>query len=445
MPTSDWPSVVLYVLIATLLLCVRVACAQDVPAETLLQSNALFAQGKRELDANQVPAACASFAESYRLLPRGGTLLNLGLCREREGRTAEAWRVLRAAQAVAQREGRDDRIPLAREHIALLEAQLTFAALALPHDIDPSLVALRLDGGAIAREEWNAVPLEPGEHVFSAEALGFQSWSTKLAIGAAPARIVVSIGPLVPNTALALENPAPTYQPYTGPYAYAPLRKAEDPGERAARLERQRLALEGWFAEFGMLITVTRDEDAYGKTLRAFDYDVQSRSRVGLDLGAGWMLSRRFGLTLHYSKLEARRYEIESVGPPKPNDGDRYVYSYHSQAVTAGARFRQPIVSHWVVFYAELTLGLAFTKSLLEYEVQAGTTYVPERDDKRSRAFALRALLGFQFGFTTHFGAFLAGGWTHAPTLENAIGETHDAGGPTILTGLRLNSVTGGW
>ncbi|MET0282893.1 MAG: hypothetical protein ABW352_00425, partial [Polyangiales bacterium] len=264
MPTSDWPSIALFVLVSALLFCVRVACAQDVPAETLLQSNALFAQGKRELDANQLPAACASFAESYRLVPRGGTLLNLGLCREREGRSEEAWRVLRAALAVAQREGREDRVPLAREHIGALEAQLSFAAIALPHDVDPSLVALRLDGAAIAREEWNAVPLAPGEHVFSAEAVGFESWSTKIVIGAAPSRLVVSIGPLVPHSALGLESPPPSYRPYSGPYSsYAPPPPPfrEDESVRAARLARQRLALEGWFTELSMLVTATRDDD----------------------------------------------------------------------------------------------------------------------------------------------------------------------------------------
>jgi hypothetical protein len=442
MPTSDWPSVLLFVLVTALLFCVRVACAQDVPAETLLQSNALFAQGKRELDANQVPAACASFAESYRLLPRGGTLLNLGLCREREGRSAEAWRVLRAAQAIAQREGRDDRIPLAREHIAALEAQLTFAAIALPHDIDPSLVALRLDGNAIAREEWNAVPLEPGQHVFSAEALGFQSWATKLEIGQAPARIVVPIGPLVPNTALDLESPTPVYRPYI-----APPRKQEDPSEHAARLDRQRLALEGWFVEAGLHVVGAPWTDDYTRTLSAFQYDEPEVRRVGLDLGLGWMLSRRLGLVLHYTQLESRRYPTRgpNYAEPEPGSGNRYVFSWHTQAVTAGARFRQPLASHWLVLFGEVTAGMAFTKSLLEYEVAAGASYLPERDDELTSAFSLRALVGFTCGFTPHFGAFMAGGWGFAPTLKNEIGETHDGAGAMFLTGLRLNSVTGGW
>jgi hypothetical protein len=436
-------------LLILILLCVQVASAQDAPPETLLQSNALFAQGKRELDENQVAAACASFAESYRLLPRGGTLLNLGLCREREGQLAEAWRILRAALAIAQREGREDRVPLAREHIGVLESQLSFAALALPHDIDPSLVALRLDGSAIAREEWNGVPLAPGQHTFSAEAVGFQSWSTTLSIGAAPQRLVVSIGPLVPNSALALESPPnvqtmPFYQPYGTPYFVAPK---EDPAAREARLAEQRLALEGWFLELAIGVTASRSGDPFVKTLRAFDYAETDVVRLNVDAALGVMLSRNFGLVFHYDRLESRRYEVQdqTYQPYKAGTGKRYVYSWDTQAVLAGLRFRQPIASHYVVFFAEACAGLAFTRSLLEYETLAGSGYLAQRDDERDRSLALRGLAGFQFGFVRNAGVFLAGGYAWAPTLSNEVGQTHNGGGPIFLTGLRLHSVKGWW
>jgi hypothetical protein len=395
-------------------------------------------------------------------MPRGGTLLNLGLCREREGRLAEAWRLLRAALSVAQREGRDDRVPLAREHIAALEGQLSFAAIALPHDIDPSLVALRLDGGAILREEWTGVPLEPGEHVVSAEAVGFQSWSTKFSIGSVPSRLVVPIGPLVPNSALALDAPrsGPTASPgsgYTGnyqPYPYLqqqpsyPQRKPEDPAERQARLVQQRLALEGWFAELGIGVTTSREGDDFVKTLRAFDYKWSEGTRLNVDASAGFMLTRRFGLVFHYNKLEDQRYAVvddDGFTTPSAGMGKRYVYSWHSQAVMAGLRLRQPLASHWVVLFADLTAGLAFTVSALEYEVAAGSSYLSKRDDERTRSLALRGIAGFQFGITPHVGLFMAGGFTYAPTLTNRIDETHDAGGAVFLTGIRLNSVHGGW
>ncbi|HEY6881442.1 MAG TPA: hypothetical protein VI299_25630 [Polyangiales bacterium] len=431
------------------LFCASVAGAQEVPPETLLSSNALFAQGKRELSANQIPAACASFAESHRLLPRGGTLLNLGLCREQEGQLAEAWRVLRAALAVAQREAREDRVPLAREHIAALESRLSFASVALPHDIDPSLVALRLDGGAIAREEWNGVPLAPGEHTFSAEAVGFQRWSTKLTIGEVPTRLVVPIGPLVPTAALPLETPPEAKLPSPQPLSTTPLHvdRPEDPAVRSARLAEQRLALEGWFVELGIGFTGSRLADPYVKTLRAFDYDDTNLVRLNADAALGMMLSRRFGVVFHYDRLESRRYQVgaDSLRPPAAGSGERYVFSWQTQAVMAGVRFRQPIASHWLVFFAEATAGLAFTRSALEYETRQGASYLPQRDNERDRSVALRGLAGLDVGFVRHFGAFLAAGYAYAPTLTNEIGETHNGGGPVFLTGLRVNSVKGWW
>jgi hypothetical protein len=458
MPTSDWPPLACrrgatWITLAWLLMVSSARAQDDVSPETLLQSNALFADGKRELDAGNVGAGCAAFAESYRLLPRGGTLLNLGLCREREGRLAEAWRVLRAALATAQRDGRDDRIPLAREHIAALEGQLSFAALALPHDVDPSLVALRLDGAAIPREEWNAVPLQPGEHVVSAEAVGFQSWATKLTVGPAPARLMVSVGPLTAvgqreplPQAMPMYVPAPTYGP-APTYALPPPRVQEAPEARALRLEEQRLAAEGWFLEASLGVTASHLEDEFVQTLHAFDYEESNSNRLNGDLGLGLMLTRNIGLVLHYVRLEKRRYAVmnEYYATEEPGTGDRYVYSWHTQAALIGLRLRQPLASRWVVAFADLTVGLGWTKSALEYEVAAGAGFLSERDNARHRSVAVRGLVGLQFGFTRHFGAFIAGGYAYAPTLRNEIDQAHDAGGGVFLTGLRLNSVKGWW
>jgi hypothetical protein len=420
--------------------------AQSVAPETLLQSNAMFAQGKRELAQGQTAAACVSFAQSFRLVPRGGTLLNLGLCREQEGSLSEAYRLLRSALTVAQREGREDRVPLAREHIAALESRLSFAALALPHDIDPSLVALRVDSGAIAQEEWTGVPLEPGEHVLTAEAVGFESWSTKLSVGTTPARLVVPIGPLSPTAgpgaaSAAARAPAPPAAHPLAPVAYEPLRKPEASAARAARAAVQRAALEGWFVEASLGITASMVADSYVKTLRAFDYSESELARATLDAALGYMLTRRLGLVFHYARLERRRYDT----PGQAMTGQRYVFSWHTQAVMAGLRFRQPIASHWLVAFADLTAGLSFSVSALQYEVSAGAGYLSQRDDQRDRSVALRGIAGLQFGFTEHVGAFIAGGYAYAPALVNLVHERHDSGGPVFLTGLRLNSVKGWW
>jgi Flp pilus assembly protein TadD len=97
------------------------------PDEPTARSNGLFAEGKRLLSKGDVPAACARFAESHRLAPRGGTLLNLGLCHEREGKLEDARRELAEALIRAQKDGRADREPIAREHLAAVESRLAGA------------------------------------------------------------------------------------------------------------------------------------------------------------------------------------------------------------------------------------------------------------------------------------------------------------------------------
>ena len=54
-------------------------------------ADVLFRRAKDALAAGNVDGACASFAESQRLDPAAGTLLNLADCEEKQGKLATAW------------------------------------------------------------------------------------------------------------------------------------------------------------------------------------------------------------------------------------------------------------------------------------------------------------------------------------------------------------------
>ena len=79
-----------------LLLAILSGSALAQQSSTLEASNARFDDGKL-LKEGKVPEACAAFEESYRLAPRAGTLLNLGLCHEQEGKLVVARRELAEA------------------------------------------------------------------------------------------------------------------------------------------------------------------------------------------------------------------------------------------------------------------------------------------------------------------------------------------------------------
>ncbi len=169
------------------------------PADPLARANALFDEGKQLQKDGKIAEACERYLESYRLSPRGGTLLNAGLCHEQEGKLLVARRELRDALALAKRDGRSDREPVAAEHLTAVEAKLSWARIVPPKNAEPSLVEIRVDDAPIPREDWARVPLMPGAHVVLASAHGFKNREAKITIApGAPQAPVVQLEPFEP-------------------------------------------------------------------------------------------------------------------------------------------------------------------------------------------------------------------------------------------------------
>ena len=59
--------------------------AEGTPEEKAV-ATALFKEARELMDRGEIAAACDKFAESQRLEPAGGTLLNLAVCNEKRGR-----------------------------------------------------------------------------------------------------------------------------------------------------------------------------------------------------------------------------------------------------------------------------------------------------------------------------------------------------------------------
>ena len=205
---------------ALLLLLSGAARAED----SLAASNARFDDGKRLLNGKRllkegkVAEACAAFAESQRLAPRAGTLLNLGLCHEQEGKLIDARRELIEARALAQSANNQARVTLASQHLTAIEAKLSWLELVPPPNVDQGLVTLSVDGVALEKTGWQKVPVEAGRHVVSAAAPGFARQDLELSIGQKPERRSVSFEALAPET-------APATAPATPPRRQLPPRQ----------------------------------------------------------------------------------------------------------------------------------------------------------------------------------------------------------------------------
>src|SRR5690606_208393 len=87
-------------------------------------ADALFTAARELVESGEYEAACPKFKESHQLDPGVGTLLTLGLCYEKLGKTTSAWSSYREAAALARKQGDEAREKFARSEVSRLDAQL---------------------------------------------------------------------------------------------------------------------------------------------------------------------------------------------------------------------------------------------------------------------------------------------------------------------------------
>jgi len=206
-------SLVLAALGGVLLGTPRPAAAGDMAA-----AEVLFREGRRLLDSGQLAAACAKFAESQRLDPSSGTLLNLADCHEREGKVATAWAEFLSASRLARTQAEDARAAEAKRRADELEPRLSYLSVTVAEPSSGMVIYrddIELDAAALA----SRLPVDPGEHVIRATAPGCQEWSRPLSVGMEPGHQTVTIPPLEKEAPPAPEPPA-------APPAAAPPRPA---------------------------------------------------------------------------------------------------------------------------------------------------------------------------------------------------------------------------
>jgi hypothetical protein len=146
-------------------------------------ATALFREGRALMVAGRFAEACPKLAESQRLDPGGGTILNLALCHEQEGHLARSWSEFNEAIAFARRDRRADREAEAAEHVAQLEPRLSRLTIVVPGAARTSGLRVELDGRALEPASWSlAIPLDAGEHVVGASAPGHAPFTTTVSV-----------------------------------------------------------------------------------------------------------------------------------------------------------------------------------------------------------------------------------------------------------------------
>ncbi len=210
------------------LVFVSYARADPSPTDRNL-AQTLFDQARELMGAGKYNEACAKFAESQRLDPGGGTLLNLALCHEKQGKIATAWADFHEALSAALRDRRKEREKLAREHLQTLEPRLPKLTLQVAQPVATAM-ELKIDGAPVARTAWGAaVPIDPASHVIQATAPGKKPWSATFTMREAEQRTtsvpLLDDEPQAPAAAASAARPRtndveerPSSRPRTGAY-----------------------------------------------------------------------------------------------------------------------------------------------------------------------------------------------------------------------------------
>jgi hypothetical protein len=154
-----------------------------------------FHEAEQKFDGGDVAGACAQWAESLRLAPKLGTLLNLALCHEQQGKLATAWTEYHRGAAWAAQTGQKDRQDFAHQHAMVLEKKMPRIMLQLPRARE--IGTLEIDGEPLPEADWYLpIYLDPGDHTIAVSAPGKVRRAIGISVLPFPSAQAVTIAPL---------------------------------------------------------------------------------------------------------------------------------------------------------------------------------------------------------------------------------------------------------
>jgi hypothetical protein len=152
------------------------------------EAEALYSKGK-------IAEACDLFEESNRLEPSAGTLINLGLCKEKLGKLASALAAFQDARARAKS---PDKKKKAAEGVAALQARVSRLTVAVAPEAGAPGLTVSRDGERIdASDLGKPVPVDGGSYEIAASAPGYRPWSTSIRVAPQRDKARVSVPRLV--------------------------------------------------------------------------------------------------------------------------------------------------------------------------------------------------------------------------------------------------------
>ncbi len=180
-----------------------VAHAQSAVPENQVLAQSLFDDAVALMRDGRYVEACPKFAESHRLDPAGGTVINLAYCLEKQKKLASAYAAYSDAVSFAIRDGRKEREATARERVQAIAPLLSRVAVRVEGPSQVEGLEVFLDGTALRPAAWGGSPVDPGEHRVRATAPGRHEWVETVTVDAEgqTREVVVPVLPLLPVAA----------------------------------------------------------------------------------------------------------------------------------------------------------------------------------------------------------------------------------------------------
>jgi hypothetical protein len=184
----------------------------EASAHDKAMASQLFDDAERLFNSGKVVEACPKYGESFRLDPQLGTLLHLGECYAKAGKTAAAWVSFKDAVELAVQKS-DPREKKIRDRLRQLESSMPKLVITVPPNA-PSDLEIRQDGEIVGHVVWGSpVPVDPGVHTISAKAYGRKPWIGNVQIAATATTFEVKIPELAPEATSAQAGPVPAPAP----------------------------------------------------------------------------------------------------------------------------------------------------------------------------------------------------------------------------------------
>jgi len=174
----------------------QASAAQKAAAESL------FDDALKAMKSGHFSEACPKLEESGRIDPAIGTLLYLGECYEKTGRTASAWATFREAASAAQAQGETERTRVASARADRLQPALSKLTVKVAPEA-AQLASLRVtrDNVPLAKALFGvAIPVDPGKYHIVASADGYQNHEADVQVGASGDSKSVEIPALLVST-----------------------------------------------------------------------------------------------------------------------------------------------------------------------------------------------------------------------------------------------------